>query len=50
MTHWALVRSSLVSADNMVIRYNKPLATNKIQQGKLGGERERDVRIFSGEK
>ena len=46
VTHWTLVRSSLVSADNMVIRYSKPLATNKIQEGKLGGEKE----LFSGAK
>ena len=39
MTHWTLVRSSLVSADKMVIRYSLPLSnsTNKIQQEKLGG-------------
>ena len=48
VTHWTLVRSSLVSADNMVIRYNKPLATNKIQEGKLGGEK--DVRIIFSSK
>ena len=44
VTHWTLVRSSLVSTDKMVIRYNKPLATNKTQQEKLGGES--DLRII----
>ena len=41
VTHWTLVRSSLVSADKMVIRYSLPLSnsTNKIQQEKLGGEK-----------
>ena len=48
VTHWTLVRSSLVSADKMVIRYSLPLSnsTNKIQQEKLGGEKGFEINFW----